>query len=103
MPRSTFRHHVPLVRSVLLYLWSRGVASKIVRSDDQLAGVGTILQMGQPALVFPTPQPDFPLTAFVGSNEAGQVVTTATLTDGTGVMLLASPPFARMPRAMPGR
>jgi len=71
-----------------LYLWSHGTLTLITRSGSQIPGVGTVAGLRPPGLG----GAGFP---FVGSgaamNDSGQVFFQVTLTDGTGVLLIASP------------
>ena len=71
-----------------LYLWSKGTLTLITRSGSQIPGVGTVAGLRPPGLG----GAGFP---FVGSgaamNDSGQVFFQVTLTDGTGVLLIASP------------
>jgi hypothetical protein len=71
-----------------LYLWSKGTLTLITRSGSQIPGVGTVAGLRPPGLG----GAGFP---FVGSgaamNDSGQVFFQVTLTDGVGVLLIASP------------
>jgi hypothetical protein len=66
-----------------VYQWSNGTVSLIARSGTTIPGAGTIGQMGPPE------EGNWGSGAL--SNEKGQVFFQATLTDGTGVLLVATP------------
>ena len=73
-----------------LFQWSHGQLGVIVRAGTIIPGVGTIEELLPPQLVFP-PSPITTTTSGAINNDAGQVLFTATLTDGRGVLLLATP------------
>jgi hypothetical protein len=66
-----------------VYQWSNGTLTLIARSGTAIPGAGTIGQMGPPE------EGNWGSGAM--SNEKGQVFLQATLTDGTGVLLVATP------------
>ncbi|WP_157906534.1 DUF7453 family protein [Sorangium cellulosum] len=78
----------PLVTG--LYRWSRGQLSVVARTGTVIPGIGTVNQLHSPQLVIPPP-PIFSPTAGAVNNNLGQIAFQAVLTDGRGVMLLASP------------
>jgi hypothetical protein len=69
-----------------LYSWSRGTLTLVARSGTALPGIGTIQGLHPPAVL------DF-ATTFSGApnNDRGQVAFQAALTNGDGVLLLATP------------
>ncbi len=68
-----------------LYLFSKGSLSLVARTGTVVPGLGTIAYLGL--------APFFPFPAAAGGiiNERGQVLFFATLSDGTGVLLVATP------------
>jgi hypothetical protein len=74
-----------------LYLWSKGTLSLIARSGTVLPGVGTIESLTSPANVIIGPSPGFFATGGSINNDRGQILYSATLTDGRGVLLLYTP------------
>lgn len=74
-----------------LYVWSHGSVRLVARAGTVIAGVGTIsVTTTNVAIIPPPPQGSlFPLTGVI--NDRGQVLFGATLTDGTGVLLIATP------------
>jgi hypothetical protein len=75
-----------------LFQWSRGELSVIVRTGTAIPGIGTIDELAPPQLVFPPP-PISTTTSGAINNDRGQVIFQASLTDGRGVFLLATPRF----------
>lgn len=73
-----------------LFLWSHGQLSVIARTGTVIPGVGTIDELTSPQLVFP-PAPIATTTSGAINNDRGQILFQATLTDGRGVFLLATP------------
>jgi hypothetical protein len=73
-----------------LFQWSRGTVSLIARTGTVLPGIGTIDELVAPVLLFP-PSPIATTTSGAASNDAGQVLFHATLTDTRGVLLVATP------------
>jgi len=73
-----------------LYQWSNGALSVVARTGTVIPGVGTIDQLASPQMVVPPPPVLSPTSGAINNNR-GQVVFQATLTDGRGVMLLATP------------
>jgi hypothetical protein len=73
-----------------LFQWSHGQLSVIARTGTVIPGVGTVDELAAPQLVIP-PAPIPTTTSGAINNDAGQVLFTATLTDGRGVLLLATP------------
>jgi len=73
-----------------LFQWSKGRLSVIARTGTVITGVGTVDQLASPQLVIPPP-PILAPTSGAINNDAGRVLFQATLTDGSGVLLLATP------------
>lgn len=73
-----------------LFQWSKGKLGVIARSGTVIPGVGTVAQLASPQLVIPPPPIIAPTSGAI-NNDAGQVVFQVTMTDGSGVMLLAIP------------
>jgi hypothetical protein len=73
-----------------LFQWSGGQLSVIARTGTIIPGIGTIDELATPQQVFP-PSPIPTTTSGAINNDGGQVLFQATLTDGTGVLLLATP------------
>jgi len=66
-----------------LYVWSRGSLHLVARTGTVIPGVGTILAL-KPI--------GFPYSYIGGAmNERGQILFTATLDNGSGVLLIATP------------
>ena len=68
-----------------LYVWSRGSLHLVARTRTVIPGVGTIVGLWPPALAGGR--------AYIGGamNERGQILFTATLDNGSGVLLIATP------------
>ena len=73
-----------------LFLWSHGKVSLIARTGTVIPGVGTVDELASPQLVIP-PAPIATTTSGAINNDRGQILFQATLTDGGGVLLLATP------------
>jgi hypothetical protein len=73
-----------------LFQWSKGKLGVIARTGTVIPGVGTVDQLTSPQLIIPPPPIISPTSGAI-NNDAGQVVFQVTLTDGSGVMLLAIP------------
>jgi hypothetical protein len=73
-----------------LFQWSQGHLRVIARTGTVIPGVGTVDELASPQLVFP-PAPIPTTTSGAINNDVGQVLFHATLTDGRGVLLLATP------------
>jgi hypothetical protein len=73
-----------------LFQWSNGQLSVIARSGTVIPDVGTIFQLASAQLVVPPP-PFVSANSGAINNDRGQVVFQATLTDGTVVMVQATP------------
>jgi hypothetical protein len=73
------------------YQWSHGQLSLIARSGTVLPGVGTIASLTSPASIIIGPPAGFFPTSAPRNNDRGQVLFSATLTDGRGVLLLFTP------------
>lgn len=71
-----------------LYVFSKGSLSLVARTGTVIPGLGTIAYLGQ-APFFP-----FPVGTGAINNDRGQVIFFATLTDGRGVLLVATPASA---------
>jgi hypothetical protein len=78
------------IKDTGLYLFSHGKLRLVARTGTEIRGVGTIanLLMNVPQVQEPTV---FVPNSGANNNERGQVVFGATLTDGRGVLLLATP------------
>ncbi len=74
-----------------LYVWSRGAVRLVARTGTVIPGVGTISLTTTGVSIFPPPPPGslFPLVGQI--NDHGQVLFGATLGDGRGVLLIATP------------
>jgi hypothetical protein len=73
-----------------LFHWSQGKLSVIARTGTVIPGVGTVDELASPQLVIP-PALIPTTTSGAINNDAGQVLFQATLTDGSGVLFLATP------------
>jgi hypothetical protein len=73
-----------------VFRWSRGRIDAIARSGTVIPGVGTIYQFTATSITFPPPASVVPIAGLT-SNNAGQVIFEATLTDGSVVLLQATP------------
>ncbi|MGE5731369.1 MAG: choice-of-anchor tandem repeat NxxGxxAF-containing protein, partial [Gemmatimonas sp.] len=73
-----------------LFLWSHGQVSLIARTGTVIPGVGTINELASPQMVVP-PAPIATTTSGAINNDRGQIMFQATLGDGRGVFLLATP------------
>jgi hypothetical protein len=73
-----------------LFQRSHGQLSLIARTGTVIPGVGTVDELASPQLVIP-PAPIPTATSGAINNDVGQVLFQATLTDGSGVFLLAMP------------
>lgn len=73
-----------------LFQWSHGQLSVIARTGTVIPGVGTVNELASPQLVVP-PAPIPTTTSGAINNDVGEVLFQATLTDGSGVFLLATP------------
>jgi hypothetical protein len=69
-----------------LFTWAQGRLTRVAGTGTVIPGVGTIKSLHPPDLL------DFPVPfSFAVSNDRNQIVFQATLTNGRGVMLLATP------------
>ena len=73
-----------------IFRWSRGKLDVVARTGTVIPAVGTIYQFTATSITFPPP-PSVPPIAGLTSNNAGQAIFEATLTDGSVVLLLATP------------
>lgn len=73
-----------------LYQWSNGSLSVVARSGTVIPGLGTIGGLISGVLTFPPANTVAPNSGAI-NNDNGKVLFSATLTDGTGVLLLATP------------
>ena len=73
-----------------VFVWSHGLLRLVARTGTEIPGVGTIAQMTMFVEIVPPPPSVTPNSGVV-NNDKGQVLFGATLTDGRGVLLLASP------------
>jgi hypothetical protein len=73
-----------------LFVWSRGSLRLVARTGTVIPEVGTIRHLVMNVLVI-LPPPTFVPNSGANNNDRGQVVFGATLSDGGGVLLRASP------------
>jgi hypothetical protein len=73
-----------------LYEWSNGALRLVARTGTVVPRVGTISNLVMGAIVVP-PAPGFVPNSGAVSNDKGQVLFGATLSDGRGVLLVATP------------
>jgi hypothetical protein len=73
-----------------LYVWSKGSLRLVARSGTVIDGVGTIAHLVMNVIVVPPPPVLVPNSGAI-INDEGLVLFGATLTDGRGVMLRATP------------
>jgi hypothetical protein len=73
-----------------LYEWSNGALRLVARTNTVVPGVGTISVLVMGTIVVPPP-PGFVPNSGATSNDRGQVLFGATLSDGRGVLLVATP------------
>jgi hypothetical protein len=73
-----------------LFVWSDGSVRLIARTSTVIPGVGTIAQMTMGVILIPPPVVVTPNSGAI-NNDRGQVLFGATLSDGRGVLLVASP------------
>ncbi|HTL54626.1 MAG TPA: choice-of-anchor tandem repeat NxxGxxAF-containing protein [Candidatus Limnocylindrales bacterium] len=73
-----------------LFVWSKGSVQLVAHTGTVIPGVGTIAQLVMGVITIPPPAV---LTSNSGAinNDRGQVLFGATLTDGSGVLLVATP------------
>jgi hypothetical protein len=72
-----------------LYVWSHGSLRLVARTGTVIPSVGTIARLGT---IVPTVRgPNVGPNSGANNNDRGQVVFGATLTDGRGVLLVATP------------
>ena len=74
-----------------LYEWSHGTLRLVARTGTVIPGVGTIANLVMGVILIPPP-PGFTPNSGAVSNDRGQVLFGATLSDGSGVLLVATPP-----------
>ena len=74
-----------------LFVWSQGTLHLVARSGTVIPGVGTIAQLAMAFIIVPEPLPISSPTSGAITNDRGQVYFGATLTDGRGVQLVATP------------
>ncbi|MBI4601918.1 MAG: hypothetical protein HY721_08145 [Planctomycetes bacterium] len=74
-----------------LFLWSKGAIRPVVRTGKELPGIGTVLALLPPDYL--SQLPDGIGHPWIGTalNERGQIILTAALEGGRGVMVLATP------------
>lgn len=70
-----------------LYVWSRGVLQLVARTGTVIQGLGTIAHLNPPDLAGFSRGP----LSFANINNRGEVAFQAALTDGRGVLLVATP------------
>ena len=73
-----------------VFVWSHGLLRLVAGTGTEIPGVGTIAQMTMFVEIVPPPPSVTPNSGAI-NNDEGQVLFGATLTDGRGVLLLASP------------
>jgi hypothetical protein len=73
-----------------LYLFSNGKRRLVARTGTEIPGVGTIAELVMNVPLTPPPPPVFVPNSGANNNDRGQVVFGATLTNGRGVLLLAT-------------
>jgi hypothetical protein len=73
-----------------LYVWSRGLLQVVARTGTVIPGVGTIRHLATATTGFPPPPVLTPSSGAL-NNDRGQVFFCATLTDGKGILLVATP------------
>jgi hypothetical protein len=73
-----------------LFVWLHGSVKLVARTGTVIPGVGTIRHLATATTGFPPPPVLTPSSSAV-NNDRGQVFFCATLTDGTGVLLIATP------------
>jgi hypothetical protein len=73
-----------------LYLWSHGSLTLIARTGTVIPNVGTVSILAGSLISFPPPPFTVPNSGAI-NNDRGQVMFSATLTDGNNVLLLATP------------
>ena len=74
-----------------LFVWSNGTLRLVARSGTVIPGVGTIAQLATAVTVIPEPLPFPSPNSGAITNDRGQVYFSATLTDGRGIHLVATP------------
>jgi hypothetical protein len=78
-------------RDTGLYLWSHSKRRLVARTGTKIPGVGTIAHLVMNVPLTPPPPSVFVPNSGANNNDRGQVVFGATLADGRGVLLLATP------------
>jgi hypothetical protein len=73
-----------------VFVWSHGDLQLVARTDTVIPGVGTVSALVMGVIVIPAPPVLVPNSGAV-SNDRGQVLFGATLSDGQGVLLVATP------------
>jgi hypothetical protein len=73
-----------------LFAWSHGSLRLVARTGTVIPGVGTIDRLVSGVFTFPLPPILFPNTG-AANNDRGEVLFGATLSDGRGVLLIATP------------
>ena len=74
-----------------LFVWSNGTLRLVARSGTVIPGVGTIAQLATAVTVIPEPLAFPSPNSGAITNDRGQVYFSATLTDGRGIHLVATP------------
>jgi hypothetical protein len=87
-----------------LYQWSHGTLSLVARTGTVLPGIGTIETLTSPSVIVIPPPPTFSANGGAINNDRGEVLFSATLTDGRTVLLLETPtgPLLRVSLPNPG-
>jgi hypothetical protein len=73
-----------------LFVWSHGGLRLVARTGTVIPGVGTVSNLAMGVIVAPPPPVLVPNSGAL-SNDQGQVLFGATLSDGRGVLLVATP------------
>jgi hypothetical protein len=73
-----------------LFVWSHGALRLVARTGTDIPGVGTIAHLIT-NVPLTSPRPALVPNSGANNNDRGQVLFSATLTDGRGVLLLATP------------
>jgi hypothetical protein len=73
-----------------LFVWSNGSLRLVARTGTVIPGVGTVAQLVMGVIVIPPPPVLVPNSGAI-NNDLGQVLFGAKLSDGRGVLLVATP------------
>jgi len=78
------------IKDTGLFVWSNGSLRLVARTSTVIPGVGTVAQLVMGVIVIPTPPVLIPNSGAI-NNDLGQVLFGAKLSDGRGVLLVATP------------